>query len=142
MKGRAIPTTSYDRYRRVARALCAALGMPVSDHEFDPRSHPTIDGQPVFYVGGFSGTGPTPKDALAGLVAELVIGLRGARCFAKRVDDMDAAATEAENLGYLPMMDPIAVCGRCEREWTPWEWSAHDFAPRTCVCGATVTRAK
>lgn len=140
MKGHAIPTTSYDRYRRVALTLCRAIGIPVAETEFDGSGWTNEHGAKVFSIAGFIGDGATRKDALAGLVAELRLGLRGARAYAaKRAEDMDIAAEAVEHLGFMPMMDPTAVCERCEREWTPWEWAAHDFAPRTCVCGATVT---
>lgn len=140
MKGRAIPTTSYDRYRRAALTLCRAIGLPVGETAFDGSGFTNEQGERYFYVEGFIGKGATRKDALAGLVAELRLGLRGARAYAaKRAEDMDVAEGSVENLGFMPMMDPVAVCARCEREWTPWEWAANDTTPRTCVCGATVT---
>lgn len=141
MIGRAIASTSYDRYRRVALQLCRAIGMPVAETEFD-HSYAGEHGGRLVSVGPFTGTGETQKDALAGLVAELRIALRGARCFARqRVDELDAADTAVDNLGFYPMFEPVAVCAACKREWTVFgEWPTNVPPTRTCVCGATVTR--
>ncbi len=142
MIGRALESTSYDRYRRAALQLCRAIGMPVAETEFD-HGYAGESGGRLVYVGPFTGTGATQKDALAGLVAELRIALRGARCYAgKRLDELNAADSAAENLGFYPMFEPVAVCASCLREWDPLlgEWPASDPPTRTCVCGATVTR--